>query len=202
MARYTFFSFHYKPDVQRAQVVKKSWVTQERKDAGFFDSSVFEKAQKQNDDALKAFLNREMDGSSVVCTLVGTETASRRWVRYEIQRGVWEGKGLLAVRIHRIKNWEQKQSVAGDSPFHVLGVYVKDNGASKSMYLVERPSTSDRWTYSADFSKVIPKFPYRNTLPAEGTYALSEFFQIYDWASDGYEKIGTWIERAATQAGR
>ena len=42
MARRTFFSFHYKPDVSRAWVVRNSWVTKvaqgEREDAGFFDS--------------------------------------------------------------------------------------------------------------------------------------------------------------------
>ena len=38
MARHTFFSFHYKPDVRRAWVVRNSWVTKvargEREDAG------------------------------------------------------------------------------------------------------------------------------------------------------------------------
>ena len=202
MARHTFFSFHYKPDVQRAQVVKNSWVTKERKDAGFFDGSAFEKAQKKDDETLKAFLNREMDGSSVVCALVGAQTAARRWVRYEIQRAVWETKGLLAVRIHTIKNWGQETSAAGANPFDVLGVYVKDVDAGKAMYLVERPSTSVGWFYSTDFSRVIPKFPYTRALPAQGTHALSDFFPTYNWASDGYEKIGSWIEGAATQAGR
>lgn len=104
MARRTFFSFHYKPDVTRSYVVKNSWVTKDREDAGFFDSSAFEKAKNTNDDSLKAFLNKEIDNSSVVCALVGAETANRRWVRYEIQRGIWEAKGLLAIRIHTIKD--------------------------------------------------------------------------------------------------
>jgi hypothetical protein len=52
MARRTFFSFHYKPDVFRANVVKYSWVTKDREDAGFFDSSAFEKAQRTDDDTL------------------------------------------------------------------------------------------------------------------------------------------------------
>jgi len=199
MARYTFFSFHYKPDVTRANVVKNSWVTKDRVDAGFFDSSAFEKAKKTSDDSLKAFLNKEMDGSSVVCALVGAETASRRWVRYEIQRALWEGKGLLAVRIHTIKNFDQKTTIAGVNPFDVLGVYVDEN----KMYLIERSATTDKWSYSADFSKVIPKFPYQKSLPASGTpHALSKFFSIYSWSPDGHKNIGSWIETAATQAGR
>ena len=46
LARRTFFSFQYKPDVTRAWNVRNSWVTKvaqgSREDAGFFDSSVFE----------------------------------------------------------------------------------------------------------------------------------------------------------------
>jgi len=60
MAYRTFFSFHYKPDVTRAWVVRNSWVTKvaqgEREDAGFFDSSVFEASQREGDDNLKRFL--------------------------------------------------------------------------------------------------------------------------------------------------
>ena len=42
MARRTFFSFHYKPDVSRAWVVKNSQIVKDREDAGFLDSSAFE----------------------------------------------------------------------------------------------------------------------------------------------------------------
>ena len=44
MARRTFFTFHYKPDVTRAWVVRNSWVPKvaqgTREGAGFFDSCV------------------------------------------------------------------------------------------------------------------------------------------------------------------
>lgn len=198
MARRTFFSFHYKPDVTRANVVKNSWLTKDREDAGFFDSSAFERAKKNSDDSLKSFLNKEMEGSSVVCALVGAETAARPWVRYEIQRAIWDARGLLAVRIHTIKDFDQKSTMAGLNPFDVLGVYAKEN----RMYLIERSSTSGNWSYSSDFSRVVPKFPYRSNLPATGTHALSEFFSIYSWSADGHKNIGSWIEAAATQAGR
>jgi hypothetical protein len=136
MARRTFFSFHYKPDVTRANVVKNCWVTKDREDAGFFNSSAFEKAKRTNDDTLKAFLNREIDGSSVMCALVGAETASRRWVRYEIQTGIWEAKGLLAIRINTIRDFNQQTTAAGTNPFDVLGVYVEE----RRVKLIERPS--------------------------------------------------------------
>lgn len=201
MARRTFFSFHYKPDVQRAQVVKNSWVTREREDAGFFDSSAFEKAERTNDDTLKAFLNKSIDGSSVVCALVGTDTASRRWVRYEIQRGVWDGRGILAVRIHTISHFTKGTTTAGTNPLDLLGVHVEAKTDGKSVRLIERASTTASWSYSSDFTKVLPKWAYGN-IPAAGSHTLSEFFSIYDWASEGYKNIGSWIEAAAVKAGR
>lgn len=201
MARRTFFSFHYKPDVQRAQIVRNSWVTREREDAGFFDSSAFEKAQRTNDDTLKNFLIEAMKGSSVVCTLVGAQTAQRRWVRYEIQRAIWDMRGLLAVRIHTINHFTTGTTTAGPNPFDLLGVYVEENGTSKAMYLIERSSITEGWSYSSDFKKFLPKWAYGD-IPAPGSYALSSFFPIYNWDPDGYKNIGTWIEAAATKARR
>lgn len=198
MARRTFFSFHYMPDVSRANVVKNCWVTKEREDAGFFDSSAFETAQKKNDEYLKAFLNNEMDGASVVCVLVGTDTASRRWVRYEIQRGILETKGLLAIRIHTIRNFQQQTSTAGTNPFDVIGVHVEGN----AMRLIERQSTNDQWHYSSDFSQVLPKWKRTPNLPGNGSYPLSYYFSIFDWNTVAHNQIGSWIETAASQVGR
>jgi hypothetical protein len=65
-ARRTFFSFHYQPDNQRAQVVKQSWLTKpDREAAGFFDSSAFE-TKKRTSDALKAFLNEQLYQRAVI----------------------------------------------------------------------------------------------------------------------------------------
>src|SRR6202167_1623910 len=112
MARRTFFSFHYKPDVHRAWVVRNSWVTKvaqgERDDAGFFDSSVFEATQRESDDALKQFLRQGLKNTTVTCVLVGAETGVRRWVRYEILQSFIRGNGLLAVRIHTIADLAKK----------------------------------------------------------------------------------------------
>jgi hypothetical protein len=201
VARRTFFSFHYSPDVQRAQIVKNSWVTREREDAGFFDSSAFEKAERTNDDTLKAFLIKAMDGSSVVCVLVGKETATRRWVRYEIQRGVWDKRGILAVRIHTISHFTKGTTAAGPNPLDLLGIYVQTTSTGKSVRLIERTSSFASWTYSSDFTKVLPTWVY-GSIPSAGSYALSEFFPIYDWAPSGYKNIGSWIESAAAKAGR
>jgi hypothetical protein len=110
MARRVFFSFHYQRDVQRAQVVRQSWVMQpDRETAGFFDSSVFESKQRTSDDALKSFLNDGLKNCSVDCVLAGNQTAWRRWVRYELLRSFVDGKGIFGISIHSIPNFQSKQ---------------------------------------------------------------------------------------------
>jgi hypothetical protein len=71
MARKTFFSFHYQPDVSRAWVVRKLLGYEgDRKDAGFFDSSVFESKKRESVEVLKDFLRTAINGTSVhLCSL-------------------------------------------------------------------------------------------------------------------------------------
>lgn len=198
MARRTFFSFHYKPDVSRAWVVKNSQIVKDREDAGFLDSSAFEEAQRKDPDSLKRFLRKEMDGASVVCALAGSETASRRWVRFEIMQGMWDGRGLLGIRVHTIAGLNQKTTTAGPNPFDLLGVYVDD----KKMYFTERASVSERWTYTTDFGKqMLPKWAY-GAIPSNGTYPISNFFSLRGWSPTAHNEVAGWIETAAKQANR
>ena len=85
MARRVFFSFHYQ-DVSdfRANVVRNNWVTKDREAAGFFDASIWEDAKKTSDIALKRLINSEVQNTTVTVVLIGSDTYSRRWVRYEI----------------------------------------------------------------------------------------------------------------------
>src|SRR5258708_33935952 len=130
MARRVFYSFHYQRDVQRAQVVRQSWVTQpERETAGFFDSSVFESKQRTSDDALKSFLNEGLKNSSVNCVLAGNQTALRRWVRYERLRGFVDGRGIIGISIHSIWNFQKETDPPGSNPLKYLAFELK-NGTS------------------------------------------------------------------------
>jgi len=121
MTRRVFFSFHYERDIWRANVVRKSWVTQDREAAGFWDASLWEKAKKQGDKAVRKLINEGMKGTSVTAVLIGARTSSRKWVRYEIRKSYEEGKGLLGVFIHRIEDDDGNTDEKGEVTFGVLG---------------------------------------------------------------------------------
>jgi hypothetical protein len=81
VVRRVFFSFHYERDIWRANVVRKSWVTQDRVAAGFWDASLWQKAKKEGDQAIKRMIDNGMKGTSVTTVLIGAKTSGRRWVK-------------------------------------------------------------------------------------------------------------------------
>ena len=110
MARRVFFSFKYKQDVSRAMVVRNSWVTQGREAAGFIDAADFEKLKKQGDTAIQNWIDNQLDGTSVTVVLVGEKTCSSRWVKYEIEKSIERGNGLLGIDISKIKDLDGNTS--------------------------------------------------------------------------------------------
>lgn len=104
MARRAFFSFKYE-DVSRAMVVRNSWVTKGgQQAAGFVDAADFEKIKRQGDTAIKRWIDDQLNGTSVTVVLVGQDTCNSRWVKYEIQKSIEIGNGLLGIDISKIKD--------------------------------------------------------------------------------------------------
>lgn len=196
MARRAFFSFHYQRDVHRAWVVRNSWVTQERQDAGFFDSSVFESKQRTSDAALTRFLDEGLVNCSVTCVLVGNQTAWRRWVRYELLRSFVEGKGLLGIYIHSIQRFNEGADVQGNDPFSLLGFEVRN----QVVYFKEWDGK--QWIWTPDVTSM-PLRDVRYQLSGLTNTTLAQLFPIYDWSEgDGYNNLSRWVETAAANAGR
>lgn len=116
MARRAFFSFHYQRDIWRANVVRNSWVTQDREAAGFFDASLWEEAQTKGDTAIKALIDKGLVNTSVTVVLIGKETASRSYVKYEIEQSIARGNGLLGIHIEKIANSKGDTDDTGPNP--------------------------------------------------------------------------------------
>ena len=123
MARRAFFSFKYK-DVSRAMVVRNSWVAQGKEAAGFVDAADFEKIKQQGDSAIKRWIDNQLTGTSVTVVLVGQHTCSSRWVKYEIQKSIETGNGLLGIDISKIKDLQGNTTdrcgqIPKDYPFYL-----------------------------------------------------------------------------------
>ncbi len=113
MARKVFFSFQFSEDNWRANIVRNSWVTQDRKGAGFFDSAAWEEVKKKTDAEIKKWIDGQLSGCSVTVVLVGKKTCDSKWIKYEIERSIALGKGLLEIDISKIKNKAGNTSIKG-----------------------------------------------------------------------------------------
>lgn len=109
MARRVFFSFKYK-DVSRAMVVRNSWVAQGKEAAGFIDAADFEALKRKGDTAIKNWIDNQLQGTSVTVVLVGDKTCNSRWVKYEIEKSIEIGNGLLGIDISKIRDLQGNTS--------------------------------------------------------------------------------------------
>jgi len=107
--RKVFFSFKYK-DVSRAMVVRNSWVAQGKEAAGFIDAADFEELERQGDTAIKNWIDKQLNGTSVTVVLVGAKTCDSRWVKYEIEKSIEIGNGLLGIDVSKIKDLQGNTS--------------------------------------------------------------------------------------------
>jgi hypothetical protein len=126
MARRVFFSFHYERDVWRAGQVRNSWVTKDREAAGFWDAACWEEVKKKGDEAIKRWIDNQLDNTSVTVVLIGAETSTRPYVGYEIEQSYKRGNGLLGIRIHSLKDMNGRTDVMGTNPFDSW--YITQNG--------------------------------------------------------------------------
>ena len=108
--RRVFFSFKYREDVSRAMVVRNSWVTQGRAAAGFIDAADFEALKRQGDPSIKRWIDEQLKGTSVTVVLVGEKTCDSRWVRYEIEKSIENGNGLLGIDVSKIEDLQGRTS--------------------------------------------------------------------------------------------
>jgi hypothetical protein len=120
MARKTFFSFHYERDAWRAANVRNSGVLAKDDEYGFIDAADWEKIEREGDAAIKRWIQDQLKNTTATVVLIGAETASREWVRYELCESWKRGNAIIGVRIHGIKDQDSKTDSFGVNPLDVV----------------------------------------------------------------------------------
>ena len=101
MQRRTFFSFYYKPDASRASQVRNMGMVEGNKPVSDND---WETIWRGGDAAVEKWIAEQMHGCSCTVVLVGSNTAGRKWINYEIIKSWDEGMGVVGIHIHGLKN--------------------------------------------------------------------------------------------------
>jgi len=113
--RRTFFSFHYKRDNWRASQVRNMGIVEGNKPVADND---WEAITRGGDAAIKRWINGQMYGKSCVIVLIGRYTCRRKWIKYEIEKAWKDGKGLVGIYVHKLRDSNRKQTLKGVNPFH------------------------------------------------------------------------------------
>jgi len=116
MARRAFFSFHYQRDVWRVNQIRSIPNVTGCAAAGFQDASLWEEAKKKGDATIKAMIDKALENTSVTVVFIGSETARRKYINYEIERSIARGNGIVGIQIHHLKDRSGNTDSVGDTP--------------------------------------------------------------------------------------
>lgn len=140
IVRRAFYSFHFGNDAWRASQVRNMGVIDGNKPA---TDNQWEEVKKGGEKGIKKWIDGQMANRSVAIILIGSETADRKWVKYEIRRA-WElGLGVLGVRIHKLKNEHGDTEKCGINPFSKLILGKKRLSEIVKTYCPEGESSED-----------------------------------------------------------
>lgn len=120
MARKVFYSFHFDGDCQRASQVRNIGSLEDNKPINDND---WEALKMKGDAAVERWIADQLYGRSATVLLVGNGTANRKWINHEILETWDEGKGIVGVRIHGLKNLAGSTSTAGSNPFDYVSIW-------------------------------------------------------------------------------
>ncbi|MGD0856246.1 MAG: TIR domain-containing protein [Dehalococcoidia bacterium] len=121
--RQIFYSFHFDNDVMRVQQIRNIGALEDNKPVSAND---WEEIKKKGDDAVKKWIDDNMNYRSCVVVLVGEKTAERKWVKHEIQKAWKDGRGLFGIYIHNLNDPNTGTCSKGSNPFDQFTFTDKD----------------------------------------------------------------------------
>ena len=174
--RKVFFSFHY-DDIWRVNQIRNMGVVN---NVGFKDEAEFEAVKRKGEQAIKNWIDNQMQGTSVTAILIGSSTYKRRFVHYEIEQAIKNDKGIIGIHVNQLKDQAGKtENTFGRNPL--------------DWHKIVQPLFwgGDHVIRAADYYKTYE--PSGFGLP--GLILLDAYDQIKN-------NIQDWIEKAAAQVGR
>ena len=155
-----FFSFHYDRD---------NWRVQQVMNMGAIEGQPLLKAQEWEEAKRKAggiqnWIDQQMKYKTALVVLIGAQTASRPWVKYEIEKAWNDKKRLVGVRIHGLEDANRKTDSKGANPFDKVSL---SDGKKASDYVpVFDPSGTDSRAVYASIKNNIKTWVDRGYKPS------------------------------------
>ena len=124
--RQIFYSFHYDNDVFRVHQIRNIGSLEENNPVSAND---WETVKRGGDTSIKKWIDENLKNKSCLVVLIGSETSTRKWVKYEIEKAWNDGKAVLGIYIHNLKCPRNGICNQGANPFEA---FTLGNGKSLS----------------------------------------------------------------------
>ena len=139
MSRKVFYSFHFAPDSWRASQVRNVGIVEGNQPVSDND---WKDVKEGGNEAIQKWIDNQLYGRSCTIVLIGKDTAGRKWIKYEIEKSWNDGKGVVGVYIHNLKNANGEQTSMGNNPFDDFTMK-RDNKKLSSIVKAYNPPYSD-----------------------------------------------------------
>ena len=122
MTRRVFFSFHYKY-VWKVNQIRSMPNIIGTSAAGFQDASLWEAAKKRGEKEIKRMIDKALKNTSVTVVCVTYGTINRKYIKYEIEKSLERGNGLVAIQIHHLKDQYLQTGSPGAIPSQIPSLW-------------------------------------------------------------------------------
>jgi hypothetical protein len=135
-----FFSFHYGNDVMRVQQVRNIGALEANTPVS---SNDWETVKRGGEASIKRWIDENLKYKQCVIVLVGQDTASRPWVKYEIEKAWNDRKPIFGIHIHNLRCPRNGTSRKGTNPFSTF--YFDDGKKLSNVVNCYEPSSYDTY---------------------------------------------------------
>lgn len=142
--RRIFFSFHYELDAWRASQVRNMGLVEGNAPVSDND---WERVTRGGEEAIKRWIASQMHGRTCTIVLVGAKTADRPWINYEICKSWNDGKGLVGIYVHGLKNRDGRIARQGRNPFDDIHVGSDQLSSIVKCYSPQGTNSKDRYAW-------------------------------------------------------
>ena len=142
--RRVFYSFYYKEDSWRASQVRNIGVVEGNRPATDND---WEEVKRGGDVAIARWIRGQMKGKSCTIVLVGTNTAQRKWIDFEIRESWKQEMGIVGVHINGLKDEKGHTSKKGSNPFSHLRIGSKSMSSIVECYTPSGSNSREKYAW-------------------------------------------------------
>lgn len=104
LTRHVFFSFKYNPDVWRVNAIRNQNFVLKSSSTGYWDDSIYKSSFATNEEYIKRKIREALRGTSVTVILVTSKTETSKYVKYEYEKSIEMGNGILQLDVSDIRD--------------------------------------------------------------------------------------------------